>query len=216
MPAADSMAWDGWTNTDAPSGGSVAVGADVRNRWRMGAEARGLVFISAVLTAFGLAVLYSASAFVADAKYANSTFFLVRQLTGAAAGVVAFAIAAKMDADLLRKWAWPIMWFAILTMTAVLVLPESIAPIRNGSRRFLLGGSFQRSEFANLALVVWVSMLVVKKGEALRRFTKGLVPFLVVIGLLAALAALEPDLSVAMLFILLMALILFVGGARMG
>ena len=211
------MAWDGWTNTDPPSsGGSVAVGADVRNRWRMGAEARGVVFISAVLTAFGLAVLYSASAFVADGKYGNSAFFLLRQLSGAAVGVVAFAVAAKVDAELLRKWAWPIMWFAILTMTAVLVLPESIAPIRNGSRRFLLGGSFQPSEFAKLAVVVWVSMLVVKKGEALRRFTKGLVPFLVVIGLLAGLAALEPDLSVAMLFILLMALILFVGGARMG
>jgi cell division protein FtsW len=59
-------------------------------------------------------------------------------------------------------------------------------------------------------------MLIVKKGETLRRFTKGLVPFLVVIGLLDVLAALEPDLSVAMLFTLLMALLLFVGGARMG
>ena len=59
-------------------------------------------------------------------------------------------------------------------------------------------------------------MLIVKKGESLRRFTKGLMPFLVVIGVLDVLAALEPDLSVAMLFTLLMALLLFVGGARMG
>src|SRR5262249_4176132 len=54
------------------------------------------------------------------------------------------------------------------------------------------------------------------KGDALRRFSKGLVPFLVVIGVLDLLAALEPDVSIAMLFTLLMALILFVGGARMG
>ena len=59
-------------------------------------------------------------------------------------------------------------------------------------------------------------MLIVKKGEALRRLTKGLIPFVVVIGVLDVLAALEPDLSVAMLFTLLMALLLFVGGARMG
>ena len=58
-------------------------------------------------------------------------------------------------------------------------------------------------------------MLIVKKGESLKRLTKGLVPFLVVIGVLDVLAALEPDLSVAMLFTLLMALLLFVGGARM-
>src|SRR5437879_13913688 len=59
-------------------------------------------------------------------------------------------------------------------------------------------------------------MLIVKKGEALKRLTKGLVPFCVVIGVLDILAILEPDTSVAMLYTLLMALLLFVGGARLG
>ena len=188
---------------------------DMRERWRMGPEARGLMLVSAVLTAFGLAVLYSASAFVADHDFGNSAYFLLRQLTAAGGGIVVFAIAAKFDADRLREWAWPIMWFTLALMVAVLVLPEKIAPTLHGSRRFILGGSFQPSEFAKFSVVVWVSMLVVKKGESLKRFAKGLVPFLVVVGALAALAALEPDLSVAMLFVLLMALLLFVGGARM-
>ena len=78
---------------------------DVRERWRMGPEARGLMLVSAVLTAFGLAVLYSASAFVADKDYGASTYFLVKQLGGVAAGMVAFAIAAKLDAEKLREWA---------------------------------------------------------------------------------------------------------------
>jgi cell division protein FtsW len=195
----------------------AAVATDVRERWRMGPEARGLVLISAVLTAFGLAVLYSASAFVASAEHGgDSMFFLVKQLSGVGVGLVVFAIAAKFDADRFREWAWPIMSFALVTMLAVLVLPERLAPTVHGSRRFLIGSSFQPSEFGKLAVVVWVSMLIVKKGENLRRFTKGLVPFLVVIGALDVLAALEPDLSVAMLFTLLMAVLLFAGGARMG
>jgi cell division protein FtsW len=107
------------------------------------------------------------------------------------------------------------MWFTIATMTAVLVLPGSIAPTIHGSKRFLLRASFQPTEFGKLAVVVWVSMLIVKKGDGLRRLTKGLVPFLVVIGILDVLAALEPDLSVAMLYTLLMAVLLFTGGARM-
>jgi cell division protein FtsW len=139
----------------------------------------------------------------------------VHQLGGVAVGIVAFAVAAKFDAERLRGWAWPIMWFTIVTMTAVLVLPSRIAPTIHGSRRFLFGASFQPSEFGKLAVVVWMSMLIVKKGESLRRLTKGLVPFLIVVGLLDLLAGLEPDLSVAMLFTLLMALLLFVGGARM-
>src|SRR5262249_13983228 len=90
------------------------------------------------------------------------------------------------------------------------------APTIHGSKRFLFGASFQPSELAKLSVVVWVSMLVVKKGEALQRFSKGLVPFLVVVGVLDGLAALEPDLSVALLFTRVMALLLFVGGARRG
>jgi len=192
-----------------------AVSTDLRERWRMGPEARGLLFVSAILTAFGLAVLYSASAIVAMNDYGSSMFFLVRQATGVLAGCVAFAIAAKFDADKLQRWAWPLMWFTMLTMLAVLVLPQSIAPRVHGSKRYLLGGSLQPSELGKLAVIVWVSMLVVKKGVSLRRLTKGLVPFLVVIGMLDVLAALEPDLSVSMLYTLLMAVLLFVGGVRM-
>ena len=181
----------------------------------MGPEATALVLVSAVLTAFGLAVLYSSSAFVAMNEHGSSTYFFVRQVGGVLAGIVAFAIAAKVDAEKLHEWAWPILWFTVATMAAVLVLPNRIAPTIHGSRRFLLGASFQPSEFGKLGVVVWVSMLIVKKGDSLRKLSKGLVPFLVIIGLLDVLAALEPDLSVAMLYTLLMALLLFVGGARM-
>jgi cell division protein FtsW len=180
----------------------------------MGAEARGLILVSAVLTAFGLAVLYSASAFVAERDYGSNAYFLLRQVAGVVVGIVVFAVAAKLDAERFRELAWPMMWFTIATMTAVLILPGSVAPTIHGSKRFLFGASFQPSEFAKLSVVVWVSMLVVKKGDVLKRLYKGLVPFIVVIGVLDLLAALEPDLSVAMLFTLLMALLLFVGGAR--
>ena len=190
--------------------------ADVRVRWRMNSDARGLIFVSAVLLAFGLAVLYSASAIVAMNEGKESAFYLIRQVTGAIAGMVVFAIAAKVDAEKLRRWAWPLMWFTIVAMTAALVLPESIAPKVHGSRRFLFGTSFQPSELGKLAVVAWVSMLLLKKGDQMRRLTKGTVPFLVMIGALDLLAALEPDLSVAMLYTLLMAILLFAGGVRIG
>jgi cell division protein FtsW len=105
----------------------------------MDASARWVVLITAALLAFGLAVLYSASAFVAVNEYGSGAYFLIRQLGGVAAGIVAFAVAAKIDADRLRGWAWPIMWFTIAAMLAVLVLPGRIAPTIHGSRRFLLG-----------------------------------------------------------------------------
>jgi cell division protein FtsW len=188
--------------------------AQERIRWRMGTEARGLILVMALLLTFGLAVLYSASAIDAVQRNKESWYYIARQLSGVGAGMVAFAIAAKLDADRFRGWAWPLMWMTIVTLVLCLVLPESIAPRINGSRRFLFGSSFQPSEFGKLAVVVWTSMLIVKKGDQLRRLAKGVLPFFVIIGLLDVLAALEPDLSVSMLYTLLLAVLLFAGGVR--
>ena len=191
--------------------------AQTRDRWVMGVEARALVLLTAVLLAFGLAVLYSASAMVALSDNLSSAHYLTRQLIGLAVGVVAFAIAAKMDAERWSKWAWPFMAVTILLLL-VIVLPftTSIAPRINGSRRFLFGGSIQPSEIGKLAVIMWTSMLLVKKGDQMRRLTKGLLPFLLVIGVLDILVVLEPDLSVAMMYTLVMGIILFAGGVRVG
>lgn len=194
----------------------IGTSASVRDRWIMGPEARALVLVSAGLLAFGLAVLYSASAIAAMNEGRDSAHFLLRQLGGAAIGVIAFALAAKLDAERWRQWAWPAMWITILAMLLVIVLPESVAPRVNGSRRFLFGSSFQPSEFGKLAVVVWTAMMVVKKGEALRRLSRWIAPFAFVALTLGLLAALQPDLSVAMLYVLLMGVILFAGGARIG
>lgn len=189
---------------------------DVRERWKMGEEARYLLVVSAILLVAGLAVLSSASAIVAVNEGRSAWHYLLRQVAGAGVGVVVFAVAAKTDAERWREWAWPIMWFTLVALLLVLVMPDSIAPRINGSKRFLFASSFQPSEIGKFAVVIWTAMLVIKKGEQLRRFSKGLLPFLVVLLVLGALTAAQPDLSVAMLYTLLMAVVLFAGGVRAG
>jgi cell division protein FtsW len=105
-----------------------------------------------------------------------------------------------------------------LALMAVTVLPftRGIAPPILGSRRYLYYGSIQPSEFAKLAVIVWTAMLVVKKGDQLRRLSKGLLPILLVIGALDVMALLEPDFSTVLFFSLQMAVIVFAAGARIG
>jgi cell division protein FtsW len=184
----------------------------------MGVDARALVIVTAVLLAFGLAVLYSASALTAQRDGHASTYFLARQIGGVGLGVVLFAIAAKMDAERWRAWAWPIMAISIVfLLIPVLPFTGAIAPRLNGSRRWVnIGFAFQSSELAKLAVIVWTAMLVVKKGDLMRRLTKGLLPFLLVLGVLDLLVILEPDLSMALTFTLIMGVILFAGGVRIG
>jgi cell division protein FtsW len=191
--------------------------ADVRYRWYMGPEARLLLLITACLLAFGLATVHSASALYAQTRGTGSSYFFLRQLAGIGVGITALAIFAKVDADVWSRYAWPIMLAAIfLLLLVILPFTESIAPRVHGSRRFLIGSSMQPSELGKLAVIFWTSMLVVKKGDTLRRLTKGLLPFLVIVGVLDVLVALEPDLSVAMMYTLIMGIILFAGGVRIG
>ena len=191
--------------------------ANLVHRWHMGFEARALVILTGILLAFGLATVYSASAIVEMQAGYGHAHLLIRQVVGMAIGVTLFAIAAKMDAEIWEKWAWPIMILS-LVLLVIVILPFTarIAPRVHGSRRYLFGASLQPSELAKLAVVVWTSMLMIKKGPALRRLTKGILPFLVVIGTLDILVMLEPDVSTAMMFTLVMGIILFSGGVRIG
>jgi cell division protein FtsW len=167
-----------------------------------------------VLLAFGLGVLYSASAYEAMLGGRTSAFYLLRQLQGVAIGIVIFAYLAKADAERWRRLAWPAIVLALVLMAATL-LPGMSAT--NGSRRALFGNSLQPSEFAKLAVILWTAMLVEKKGDdGLRRLSKGVLPFLAVIGMLSLVAILQPDYSVAVHFTLLMAVVLYAGGARIG
>jgi len=183
----------------------------------MEAEARALTLITITLVIFGLATLASASSIVEMEAGYGPGHLLFRQAMGVVVGAVAFAVAAKMDAERWYKWAWPFMILCMLALVVV-ILPFTlrIAPRIHGARRYLLGASIQPSELAKLAVIVWTAMLVVKKGEAMRRLRKGLIPFLVIIGLLDALVMLEPDLSQAMMYTLVMGIILFAGGVRIG
>jgi len=191
--------------------------ANLIHRWHMGLEARVLVMLTGILLAFGLATVYSASAIVEMQAGYGHAHLLIRQVVGMVIGLTLFAIAAKMDAEVWEKWAWPIMILSIVLLVIV-ILPftAGIAPRVHGSRRYLFGASLQPSELAKLAVIVWTSMLVIKKGPVLRGLTKGILPFLVVIGTLDILVMLEPDLSTAMMFTLMMGIILFAGGVRIG
>ncbi|MFI5243572.1 MAG: FtsW/RodA/SpoVE family cell cycle protein, partial [Gemmatimonadales bacterium] len=184
----------------------------------MSLDARALIIVTGVILSFGLAVLYSASALQAVRESHGSMYYLLRQISGLALGVVLFAISAKIDAERWRAWAWPLLGIAIvLLLVPVLPFTHGIAPRLNGSRRWVnVGFLFQSSEFAKLAVIAWTAMLIVKKGDALRRLTKGLLPFILVLGVLNLLVILEPDLSMAMTFTLIMGVMLFAGGVRIG
>jgi cell division protein FtsW len=179
-------------------------------RW----ETRLLTVVTAVLAVFGIASLYAAAA-MEDRPFD----LFAKQLAGAGVGAMALLIVSRVDYHRWRTLAWPLLLLALAALLVV-VLPftGSIAPSINGARRWIRLGpvNFQPSELARFAIVVWTAMLAAKKGDAVRGFKKGVLPFLLIIGVMSFLILIEPNLSMATLVALLGGVVLFTAGAKIG
>src|SRR5437867_2672724 len=105
---------------------------------------------------------------------------------------------------------------AFLLVVMLLPFTHSIAPTINGGRRWVNLGivTLQPSELAKFAVVVWTAMLAAKKGERIRTFQRGLLPFLVIIAPVVGLIFLEPNPSMAWLVAILAGVALFTAGGR--
>jgi cell division protein FtsW len=184
-------------------------------RW----ETRLLGMVTAVLVVFGIAATYGAASLV-TLQGENAGFgFALRQLSGAAVGGVLLLLASRLDNHRWRQLAWPLLFVTlILLLIPLLPFTLAIAPPVNGARRWLDLGliNFQPSELARLVVVIWCAMLASKKGLQVREFKKGVLPFMLILGLVSVLILLEPNLSMATLVALLGGLVLFASGAKIG
>jgi cell division protein FtsW len=184
-------------------------------RW----ETRLLGMVTAVLVVFGIAATYGAASLV-TLQGANAGFgFALRQLSGAAVGGVLLLLASRLDNHRWRQLAWPLLLVTlVLLLIPLLPFTLAIAPPVNGARRWLDLGliNFQPSELARLVVVIWCAMLASKKGLQVREFKKGVLPFMLILGLVSVLILLEPNLSMATVVALLGGLVLFTSGAKIG
>jgi cell division protein FtsW len=181
-------------------------------RW----ETRLLSAVVLTLLVFGVASVYGAAGL--QTRGAGLTVAL-SQLSGAALGGVLMVIVARIDYRTWQRLAWPMLLVTIgLLVIPLLPFTHGIAPSINGARRWVQIGplNVQPSEIARLVVVIWCAMLAAKKGEAVRGFKKGVLPFLVVLAGVSGLILLEPNMSMATLVALCGAVVLFSAGAKLG
>ncbi len=184
-------------------------------RW----ETRLLGAVTAVLVVFGIASTYGAASLVTLRGESAGVDFMARQIIGAMMGGILLLLASRQDYYRWRLLAWPLLLLTfVLLLIPVLPFTHSISPVINGARRWVDLGpvNFQPSELARFAIVVWCAMLASKKGVQVREFKKGVLPFIVVLGLVSLLILLQPNLSMATLVAILGGLVLFTAGAQIG
>ncbi|MCL4866054.1 MAG: FtsW/RodA/SpoVE family cell cycle protein, partial [Gemmatimonadales bacterium] len=189
---------------------TAAVQHPGERRW----ETRLLAVITVTLTVLGIASVYSAASLSENAQA-----LALNQLSGALAGGLLLVIASRVDYAIWRPLAWPLLGLVLVALLVLLVpftLPISLP--RNGARRWIDLGilSFQPSEAARFAIVLWAAALAAKKGAQIREFKKGVLPFLLVFGLVSLMVLRQPNLSMATMLALLGGVVLFTAGAKLG
>ncbi|MEQ9568835.1 MAG: putative peptidoglycan glycosyltransferase FtsW [Longimicrobiales bacterium] len=183
-----------------------------------GWEGPALFAVTLLLLSFGLVTLYSASVFMAQQAGLADHYYVLSQATGAAVGLVALVVCARLPYRLWEVLAWPMLWVSVaLLLMVVLPFTQGLTHAANGARRWLdLGIRFQPSDLAKVSIITWTAMLAVRKQGEFRSLSRGLAPFLLIWGLLLIPIVLQPDLSTALLMATVAALIVFAAGGRIG
>ncbi len=172
------------------------------------------ILVGAVLSlcAIGVVMVFSAGAMFAAKRHGNWMFFLQRHVVYAALGLLAFRFALRLDYGWLRRIAYPMLFTAIGMLAAVLVVGSRAG---GAIRWFRVGPlSFQPSEVAKIALLVYLAALLARKAEKVKQFSAGFLPPLVVTGVMMALLLKQPDLGTAAIFGAVALAMLFVAGTR--
>jgi cell division protein FtsW len=184
-------------------------------RW----ETRLLALVTLVLLAIGLVSIYGAASLITRNGENVGAALAFRQLTGALIGGAMLVAFSRLDYWRWRQLAWPALGVTlVLLLIPLLPFTRGISPTLNGARRWIDVGAlnFQPSEIARIVVVIWCAMLASKKGEQVREFKKGVLPFILVLGVVSLLILLEPNLSMATLVAMLGGVVLFAAGAKIG
>ena len=171
-----------------------------------------------LLTVIGLIMLLSAS--FPSAYYEtdgeNPLFYFTRQGVFAIMGLAAMLLIGKINYQRFRGLAQPLLFLSVILLVLVLIPHNPIAITRNNATRWLgIPGTslqFQPSEVAKVAVVLYFSDSISKKKDLMRTFRHGILPYAIILVVLAALVGLEPHLSGAILIMGAGAVLMLVGG----
>ncbi|PLX77120.1 MAG: stage V sporulation protein E, partial [Desulfuromonas sp.] len=173
-----------------------------------------ILLLSVVLTCLGVVMVYSASSIMAEKKFADGFYFLKKQGLFALIGFMVMAIAMQIDYRHLQKLVFPIMFGS--TVLLGLVLVPGIGTQIGGAARWirLPGLTVQPAEVVKLALVIYMAHSLSQKGEKLQSFRQGVLPYMLVLGILLSLLLAQPDLGSALTLAGLAVVMMTVAGSR--
>jgi cell division protein FtsW len=174
-----------------------------------------LLFTIMILVGLGIVMVYSASFVIAGQRIGDPYHFLKKQAIAAILGMGLMFGVARFDYH-----RWQLLSIPLLVLSAillgVLIFPGMRHDVGGSSRWFRLWFlSFQPSELAKLALVMYLARVFSRQEDKIKQFGGGFLPPMIVLGIFFALVLRQPDFGTGMLFVMLVFILLFAAGARL-
>lgn len=165
------------------------------------------------LLAFGLLMLFSASApTAAQEPFNNPFYFVLRQGMWAAIGLVGMFFISRFDYRFWKRFARLFILISFLLLIAVLIIGSEI----NGAQRWLPLGplSFQPSELVKIMIILALAAFLSRGGDNIKKFWRGLFPYMVLLGGIALLLLMQPHLSCTVVIVGTACIMFLIAGAK--
>jgi cell division protein FtsW len=159
-------------------------------------------------------MIYSASSIYASESYKDSLFFLKRHISFIIIGAFFTLLAMGIDYKRFKNLAKPVLILSFLLLILVLIpgVGREVAGARRWFRfKFI---SFQPSELANIAMIIYLADFISRKSDSIRTFWRGFLPPIFILGAMALLILMQPDLGTVLALGIVVFIILFVAGVR--
>jgi cell division protein FtsW len=189
-------------------------------RWSLAGQARPSVYVLllttvGVLNVVGVVMVLSASSVASLTNYGSAWYFFERQVLWTLLGALVFAVTARIDYHVWRRWVIPMMVVSVVLL--VLVLVPGIGVYVAGSRRWLGSGAwrFQPTEPAKLALLIFSADVLARRAREVHDWRRVVRPVLLVFALVGVLVMRQPDMASTVVLALIVGAVLVVGGVRL-
>ncbi|UNK20227.1 putative lipid II flippase FtsW [Paenibacillus sp. N3/727] len=175
-----------------------------------------LLILTLLLVGFGLLMVFSSSSSltVFSQKWGHDPlYFTKRQLIFAIVGTFVMLVAMNINYKKYKKLFIPVFFLSLIMLILVVVVGKAT---NGASSWFNLGKlGIQPTELAKIATIVYLAALITKKGERIRQWKGGFFPVLIIVGIVAGLIMLQPDLGSTFILVATSGLIIYAGGASM-
>lgn len=172
-----------------------------------------LLVMTLLFVGFGLVMVFSASASMTVVNQNDALFLTRKQLLFAGVGTLTMLV--LMNIPYYRYKKLYLLYF--VGSLILLAITPFVAEERFGAKSWLGIGGFgiQPTEFAKLAVIMYLAAIIAKKDEKFRDFKRGLLPVMIVVGSFGFLIMLQPDFGSAAILMMTASAIIIAGGSNL-